>query len=172
MNSSSSRKSSSTCASSERPGSLRTRRAFAKSATTSPASRPLRKASAPRPPNELPSFEEPIDAEARIAGRSGEQQASEDRRGAGGAPVYPPGHEEDGAQLQKILRPRRDQCVRGGRQGEDRGARADLEVEALDRSTGQRTGDVMSNYFSAVMAACRGRDGGGGVSRRRWRSEM
>src|SRR6266478_7010582 len=79
--------------------------------------------------------------------------------------LYPPGHEEDGAQLQKILRPRRDQCVRGGRQGEDRGARADLEVEALDRSTGQRTGDVMSNYFSAVIAACRGRDGGGGVSR-------
>src|SRR6266446_7055559 len=153
MNSSSSRKSSSTCASSERPGSLRTRRAFAKSATTSPASRPLRRLSAPRPPNELSSFEEPIDAEARIAGRSGEQQASEDRRGAGGAPVYPPGHEEDGAQLQKILRPRRDQCVRGGRQGEDRGARADLEVEALDRGAGQRTGDVRSNYFSAGMAA-------------------
>src|SRR6266849_4020329 len=104
MNLSSSRKSSSTCVSSARPGSLRTRRGFARSAATSPASKPLRRASAPRPPRALPSFEEPIDAEARIAGRSGEQQAGEDRRGAGGAPVYPPGHEEDGAQLQEILR--------------------------------------------------------------------
>src|SRR5882762_10400041 len=143
MNSSSSRKSSSTCASSGRPGSLRTRRAFARSAATSPASRPLRRASAPRPPNELLQvFEEPIDAEARIAGRSGEQQTGEDRRGAGGAPVYPPGHEEDGAQLQEILRPRRDQRVRDRRQGEDRGARADLEVEGLDRGAGHRTGEV------------------------------
>src|SRR5258708_860577 len=156
MSSSSSRKSSSTCASSGRPGSLRTRRAFAKSAATSPASRPLRRPSASRPPDEpaseLSSFEEPIDAEARIAGRSGEQQASEDRRGAGGAPVYPPGHEEDGAQLQEILRPRRDERVRGGRQGEDRGARADLEVEALDRGAGQRTGDVMSAVMAALAA--------------------
>src|SRR5215471_17952225 len=136
MSLSSSRKSSSTCVSSGPPASLRTPRGFARSAATLPGSKPSLKASARRPRSEVCQFEEPIDAEARIAGRGSEQQTGEDRRSAGGAPVYAPGHEEDGAELQEILRSRRDQCLCSGRHSEDRGARADLEVEALDRAAG------------------------------------
>ena len=64
------------------------------------------------------------DAEARFAGRRRQRQAGQDRRGQGRASLHASGHEEDGAPVEELPRPRRGERGQDRRHGLDRGVAA------------------------------------------------
>src|SRR5262249_8945060 len=82
------------------------------------------------------------DAEAPAPGHGGERQAEQDGRGARRPPLHPPRAEEDCAQVEEVLRARREERVFGRRPRVDRGAPADFQAQALDRGPGREEAET------------------------------
>ena len=95
------------------------------------------------------------DAEAHVARRRCERQAGQDRGGARRAPFHPSGHEENCAELQEVLRPRREERVLGGRHRQDRRAPAAVEAQALGSDPGRE--EENGRRMSALRAGTRAR---------------
>src|SRR5262249_58562697 len=129
-------RSASTCAFSAPPGSSRTPRGSRRRAVTSRASRPSRRRRAPRPPTR--SKGALTHAETYPSGRRRQRQAGQDGGGARRSPLHPSDLQEDDPRYEELSRARREQPVKAGRHGVDRGEQADLEIEALDRGPGRR----------------------------------